>query len=312
MFLINDKVKQHIDEHQLELHWPKLLYVCAFMVGGFIVAPLYVVFHGFHAGPFILLFILYWVSGLPITMGYHRLFAHRTFKTNKVIEALLLLASTMGLQDTALQWASDHRTHHNLTDTDGDPYNSSLGFWWAHMLWIFYPYKRERNSRLTWMTDTALLSQEFPNCLDLVNNPLIRLQHTTAIPCGFFLTFGIPALCGLYFGEFWSYILVAGFLRGAIVHQFTFSINSLAHIMGTQPYTDRDTSRDSLILALITAGEGYHNYHHAYPTDYRNGAKLYHFDPTKWLIAGLSYLGLTWDLKRPEVGEPTVEAPVTP
>ena len=123
-------------------------------------------------------------------------------------------------------------------------------------------------------------------------------QHNHYLALILITNFGLPALVGWATGDFWGVMLMAGLLRLVVSHHVTFFINSLAHIFGKQPYTDENTARDNFWLALVTWGEGYHNFHHIFQYDYRNGVKWWQFDPTKWLILGLSKVGLTSNLKR--------------
>jgi len=199
-----------------------------------------------------------------------------------------------------LKWSSDHRTHHQYTDTDKDPYNAHLGLLWSHLLWIFYSKKNESHYRWDFLTlNQKKLAQKFPNCQDLVKNPLVRLQHAISLPLGVILSLSIPALIGWAVGgDVWAYVLVAGFLRITLLHHSTFTINSLAHYWGKKNYPSLDTAKDSFLVALISLGEGYHNYHHTFPSDYRNGVLAHQFDPTKWVIYLCSKVGFTWDLKR--------------
>jgi stearoyl-CoA desaturase (delta-9 desaturase) len=166
-------------------------------------------------------------------------------------------------------------------DDKQDPYNISKGFWWAHMGWIFY-------------------KDELPiaNVGDLASDPLIRLQHRFYIPLATFAGFVLPAAIGTLLGDFWGGLLLAGFLRLVLLWHATACVNSVAHSMGAQPYSDGDSSRDSALTALITMGEGYHNYHHTFPFDYRNGVRAWQFDPTKWMIRVLACVGVAKDLVR--------------
>jgi stearoyl-CoA desaturase (delta-9 desaturase) len=311
LFVSND-VRTHIQNHKLSFDLLNATFVLGFMLVAAIGVPTYLFLKGASWGPWILAFVLYWVAGLGVTMGYHRYFSHRSFDSHPVIEFLLLIAGTMSLQNSALKWSSDHRKHHSFTDTDKDPYNAKLGFWWSHILWIFYSDKEESQARFSGESSIQALQRLFPNCRDLIQKPMIRLQHKLSIPMGLILSFGIPALVGYWAGDLGGYVLIAGFLRVALLHNSTFFINSLAHIWGEQPHSTKDTSRNSFWLALLALGEGYHNYHHTYPTDYRNGVKAYHFDPTKWIIRGLSLVGLTSNLRVARATPVAVATPVEP
>jgi stearoyl-CoA desaturase (delta-9 desaturase) len=310
---LSPSVRDHLRKNHLSFDWVNFIFVMSFLVVGLVGVPLYYLWgNAFHSGPWILAALGYWIPGLGITMGYHRLFSHRTYEASPWVESFLLAAGAIALQNSALKWSADHRKHHSFTDTERDPYNAKLGFLWSHILWIFYSDPPENVVRFSGNAEEKLL-QEFPQCRDLVRNPRVRFQNKIAAPLGIILGFGIPAALGFASGHFWEWILVAGFLRATVLHNSTFFINSFAHILGSQPHSHKDTSRDSLAMALLALGEGYHNYHHTYPNDYRNGTRGYHFDPTKWIIYGLSKVGATWDLKRSKPGRVFAEVvPLNP
>lgn len=297
MKLLSSATSNHIRKYQLKFNWVNFIFIMLFHVVALVGLPLYYLNTPFSFGPFIAAFVLYWVSGFGITMGYHRLWSHKTFKTNALVEYSLLLFGAMALQNSAIKWCSDHRVHHRFTDTDSDPYNSKLGFWWSHILWIFFdkPKSFKKDPSLSYSEN---LKKEFPNVVDLIRHPGIRLQHKLGQVGGFLASLGIPVILGLIFNDVWGYFLIAGCLRIVLLYQSTFFINSLAHQIGDQPHSSKDTSRDSFLCALFALGEGYHNFHHTYPNDFRNGFKIYHFDPTKWVIQSLSWIGFTWDLRK--------------
>lgn len=226
--------------------------------------------------------IFYYVTGMSITGGYHRLFAHRTYKAHNLVKLTYLLFGAATFQNSALKWAADHRVHHNHVDGDKDPYNIKKGFWYAHIGWIFYQEKTE--------------NPKYPK--DLTNDKLVMWQHKYYWVICIVMGFGLPTLIGHFLGSALGGFALAGLTRIVFVHHCTFFINSLCHIVGSRPYTDTNTARDSLIMAFFSYGEGYHNYHHYFPTDYRNGIRWFHFDPTKWMIKTLSYIGFTNGLKK--------------
>jgi stearoyl-CoA desaturase (delta-9 desaturase) len=222
------------------------------------------------------------LAGLSITGGYHRLFAHRAYAAHPLIRAFYLFFGAASVQNSALKWCADHRLHHAKTDTDRDPYNIRRGFLWAHVGWVLS--KEPAAGR--------------PRVADLDADPLMRIQDRFFIPLAVLSSAVLPFCLGLIWGDPWGALLVAGFLRLVVQWHATFFVNSLAHCVGSQPYGTRTTARDSFLVALATLGEGYHNFHHTFPTDYRNGVRWYHFDPTKWIVWTLSRVGLTARLKR--------------
>lgn len=226
-------------------------------------------------------------TGLSITLGYHRLFSHLSFKAKWPVRLFTLLFGAASFENSARDWASDHRRHHKHCDHEDDPYDITKGFWHAHMGWLMFKLKPE---------------PPIDNVKDLERDPLVMWQakyvHLLAVLMGLVL----PALiAGLYY-QTWigalGGLLIAGVLRIVCVQHATFCINSLCHYIGAQPYDTKCSARDSWIMALFTFGEGYHNYHHSFQWDYRNGVKPWHFDPTKWAIKGLEKLGLVSELRR--------------
>jgi stearoyl-CoA desaturase (delta-9 desaturase) len=230
-----------------------------------------------------LFFVLYALIGVSVTAGYHRLFAHRSYECHPAVQAFYLFFGAMALQNSILAWASDHRLHHRHVDHDWDPYNIQRGGWWAHILWIFY--KNDPGRR-------------YDDVPDLSKNPLVRLQHRFSSAIGIVAGLGIPTAIGWAFGDPLGGLLWGGFLRVVVIHHTTFFVNSIAHLYGSRPYTEGVSARDNAWVALVTNGEGYHNFHHRFPTDFRNGIRWYQWDPSKWWIRALEAAGLSWRLRR--------------
>ncbi|MEE8424731.1 MAG: fatty acid desaturase, partial [Elusimicrobiota bacterium] len=153
-----------------------------------------------------------------------------------------------------------------------------------HIGWIFFKHDDR--------------DHDFTKVPDFLANKLVMWQHRWYVPLGAFSGFALPALIGWTYGDAFGGFLWGGLIRIVLVHHFTFSINSFAHWLGSQPYSEANTARDSWITALISYGEGYHNFHHAFAADYRNGIRWYQYDPTKWLISGLQWLGLVGRVTR--------------
>jgi len=225
------------------------------------------------------------LCGLAITGGYHRLFAHPTYKTVWPVRLFYLLFGAASVQNSALKWSSDHREHHAETDHEEDPYNAQRGFWWSHIGWVLY----ERDTQD---------EPELERVQDLARDPLVMFQHNQYVWLAVLFSAVIPAALGLLWGDPLGALLCAGFLRLVVQWHATFSINSFAHLIGTQPYSHATSARDSWVTALLTFGEGYHNYHHRFQGDYRNGVRWFHFDPTKWFVWGLAKVGMAKDLRR--------------
>jgi stearoyl-CoA desaturase (delta-9 desaturase) len=293
----NEKVRQHLKDRNLKFDMTVFLYLVFFKVVPIIGLPIYYYHNSFTWGPWIVFVFFTYLTGMSITMGYHRLFSHKTFKANAFVESALLLFGAMSLQNSCLKWSSDHRTHHSYCDTEKDPYNVKLGFLWSHIMWIFYTPQDNRYVKNNDVSQETL-REEFPNCQDLIQNPRVLKQHQYGHKLGLLSNVFVVGLLGYLLNDIWGYALIAGFLRIVAVQQSTFSINSLAHMFGETPFSEAHTAKNSLFCALVSFGEGYHNFHHTYPNDYRCGPAFSNYDPTKWAISGFAKVGMTWDLKR--------------
>ena len=223
-------------------------------------------------------------TGISITAGYHRLLAHRAYKAHPIVKNFLLLGATLAVQGSAFDWVSGHRVHHrHVDDVMDDPYSAKRGFWYSHIGWMLRNYPSG--------------NFDYKNIPDLTKDKVLQIQHKYYGLWVLATNVGLVAAVGWLLGDVWGTLVLAGLLRLVLTHHFTFFINSLCHMFGSRPYTDTNTARDNFFLAIFTWGEGYHNYHHFFQYDYRNGVKWWQYDPTKWLIAGLSKLGLTSDLR---------------
>jgi stearoyl-CoA desaturase (delta-9 desaturase) len=225
--------------------------------------------------------VVLFLSHIGITAGYHRLYAHRAYSLSPVVEAALLFLGTMALQGSVVRWSFDHRAHHRYVDRDGDPYNVRRGFWHAHVLWIF---RRQRR-----IDDTVK---------DLLAKPMVRFQHEHFVPLAIASNLAVFLVAGWILKNLLGAAVFVVGVRLVLSYHITWCINSLAHYWGSRSYSKEQTARDNYLVALITAGEGYHNYHHTFPADYRNGIRWFHVDPGKWIIWLLSKAGLAWGLKR--------------
>lgn len=247
--------------------------------------PIYFAHYGFDPVIIGMFFVFFLFTGMSITLGYHRLFAHKAFKAKKPVKLFTLLFGAAAFEDSALDWASDHRIHHKYVDRDDDPYDISKGFFWAHMGWIFF----------------KLYPRELSNVNDLRKDPLVMWQHRYHRIIGVTVGIILPTVIGaIYNGAEGALggFLVGGITRLVAVQHCTFLINSLCHTMGSRPYDSKTSARDHWFMAIFTFGEGYHNYHHSFQHDYRNGVKPWQWDPTKWAIWTLDRLGLVSDLRR--------------
>jgi len=239
--------------------------------------------HGFHFWMLALLLSMYAAVGFSICAGYHRFFSHKTYEASPIVQSFFAFFGAMAAENSILWWSSAHRVHHKHVDKDWDPYNIQRGFWWAHIFWIFV--KNEDFDRT------------FANAPDLLKNPIVMWQHRWHKVILIVAGFGIPTLIGAAFGDPIAGLLWGGFLRIVVIHHTTFFVNSLAHMVGKPLFNAEVSARDNWMVALLTLGEGYHSFHHRFPTDFRNGIRWYQWDPSKWLITVFRSLGLASDLR---------------
>ncbi len=273
------------DKNAAPINWPATAMFGISTLGLLTVFPWYAWTHHISLGAWIAGPAFLYACGMSITGGYHRLWAHRTYEAHWSLRVLYMLFGAMAFQNSILIWASLHRVHHrHVDDVDHDPYSIKRGFWFAHMGWMLRDYP------------SAQL--DYSNAGDLKNDRIVMFQHRWYLAIALAMNIGLPLLVGLAFGDPWGFLMVAGLLRLVVNHHLTFFINSLAHYWGRRPYTTDNTARDNDLIAVLTYGEGYHNYHHLFQWDYRNGVRWWQFDPTKWMILSLSWLGLTRRLKR--------------
>ncbi len=266
------------------LKWINILFLTLNPLAAAVFTPLYLMSHGLSWGLLAFLIITYTISNMVITVGYHRYFSHRTYSVHPVIEQLFVFFGSGSFQGSILAWCTDHRRHHREVDSHDDPYSRSKGFWYSHILWMF-------------RHDPHPEAELFPK--DLTKNPLIVWQHNYYLVIAIFVGYILPGIIGYFCGfGFWGGVIIGGALRITLSQHSTFLINSAAHTFGTRPYTDKNSARDSVIMAFLTFGEGYHNYHHYFQLDYRNGIRWYQWDPTKWMITTLAFFGLATKLKK--------------
>ncbi len=268
--------------------WTNIILFSLTFLAAAVLVPWYGIAHGYSAAAWVLLGVFLTANELSITAGYHRLWAHRAYEAHWSLRLVFMVFGTMALQNSAWAWCSGHRRHHlNVDDEDLDPYSARRGFWFSHIGWMVREYPSGR--------------EDFANIPDLRRDRILAFQHRHYLALVLLTNFGLPLLAGWLVGDVWGVFLLAGVLRLVLSHHFTFFINSLAHMWGSRPYTEENTARDNPVLAVLTFGEGYHNFHHIFAHDYRNGVRWWQWDPTKWLIAGLQYVGLTRKLKRTPV-----------
>ena len=262
--------------------WLNTLFLLGTLALALVLVPWKLATDGLRWSEVAVFLAMYAAIGLSITVGYHRLFSHRAFQASWPARLAALLIGAAAFQNSALAWCSDHRQHHRFVDdTERDPYPVRKGFWYAHWIWVMEASERPLEA-----------------VADLEHDPLVRWQHRYHFLIGGAVAL-LPVLAvGLATGNVAGHLIIGLLLRIVATHHSTFLINSAAHWFGSQPYTDANSARDNVVLAPFTFGEGYHNYHHMWQWDYRNGPRWYQWDPAKWIIAAGSWVGLTRGLRR--------------
>jgi stearoyl-CoA desaturase (delta-9 desaturase) len=244
-----------------------------------------------------LLVAMYLLTGMGITVGYHRLFTHRSFETYRSVQFVLAALGSMAAQGPLLRWVAMHRCHHQHSDQPGDPHSPHLqgqgigglfrGLWHAHLGWVFQP-------------DPAGLDHYVK---DLRKDTPVRVA-SALFPVWVVLGLLVPAvLGGLFTMSWWGALL--GFLWGGLariclVHHVTWSVNSACHFWGRRPFPVPDESRNNFLFGLLALGEGWHNNHHAFPTSAPHGLRWWQIDLGFWFICMLALLHLAWGLRRPQ------------
>ena len=266
------------------INWIPAIVLVATPIAAALIAPWYLATHEVSTPVWLAFGGVFAWTGISITAGYHRLMSHRAYKAHPAVRNFFLVGATLAVQGSAFDWCSGHRTHHRYVDDPmDDPYSAKRGFWFSHIGWMLRNYPSGQF--------------DYKNIPDLTKDKVLQIQHKYYGIWVLVANVGLIGALGWLIGDVWGTLLLAGLVRLVINHHLTFFINSLCHMFGTRPYTDTNTARDNFILAIPTWGEGYHNYHHFFQYDYRNGVKWWQYDPTKWVIAALEKVGLASDLR---------------
>jgi stearoyl-CoA desaturase (Delta-9 desaturase) len=239
--------------------------------------------------------IVYVVTGLGVTIGFHRLFTHRSFATSRVLRGVFAALGSAAIEGPVISWVADHRKHHACSDREGDPHSPHVdhggglggalkGLFHAHVGWLFIHTQRGSKERFA---------------PDLLRDPVICFIDRTFFvwaTLGLAIPFGLGVAIGGSIGAGLTGLLWGGAVRVFVVHHVTYSINSLCHMFGRQPFATKDESRNLAWLALPTFGEAWHNNHHAFPTSAIHGLRRWQPDPSAMVILALEKLGLVWDV----------------
>lgn len=262
---------------------PTTVFIATFLIAA-VGVPWYAVAVGFEWSAIVAFVLFIGITGISITAGYHRLWAHRAYQAHWSLRLLFAFFGAATVQNSILSWVTGHRRHHlHVDDNDRDPYSAGRGLWFSHMGWMVRQYPSGAEDR--------------SNVRDLERDPIVVWQDKHYVAIAWTANLAPTLLVGWLTGDWLANLLLMGFARLVITHHTTFFINSLAHFWGRRPFSREHSARDNPVLALFTHGEGYHNFHHEFQSDYRNGIRWFDWDPTKWLIAAASFVGLTWNLK---------------
>ena len=243
-----------------------------------------------------ILIVMYVLTALGITVGFHRLFTHRSFETNRVVQFVLAALGSMAIQGSLMKWVAQHRLHHQHSDTPSDPHSPHnhgggvwgviRGFWHAHIGWAFKP-------------DAVGLDHY---AKDIGKNPVLRVS-SAMFPVWVVLGLLIPTVLGGVLTLSWSGALLGliwgGLVRVFLVHHVTWSVNSICHLWGHRKHAAGDHSRNNVLFGILAMGEGWHNNHHAYPTSARHGLAWWQIDVSWYVIRAMAMVGLAWKVKLP-------------
>jgi len=244
-----------------------------------------------------LLLGFYVFTGLGITVGFHRLLTHQSFRVPQWVRVLFAVAGSMAIQGSVIDWVATHRRHHAYSDRPGDPHSPHVdfedgvkgllkGLWFAHTGWLFSP---EKTVHQAWAPDL------------LKDKAMVRVNRL--FPWLLLATFLLPAVLGglltMSFAGALTGFLWGGLVRIFLLHHVTWSINSICHVFGTRPWAAHDESRNNPVMALLGFGEGWHNGHHAFPASARHGLRWWEFDISWIVIRSMQVLRLAKDIKLP-------------
>lgn len=259
---------------KLPLDWTVIIYMATIHL----VALLSLLPSNFSWEAIWLTFFLYWVTGaLGITLGFHRMVSHCSFKTTKWLEYFLVFCGTLACQGGPIRWVGLHRIHHKYSDTKNDPHDSNLGFWWSHMGWMLH--------KITADNEVPRYTQ------DISGDPFYQFCQK------YMILIQIALGLFLYFLGGWSFVVWGIFVRLVMVFHFTWFVNSATHKFGYKSYESNDHSKNCWWVAVLTFGEGWHNNHHAYQHSARHGLAWWEIDITWMTIRVLQSLGLATNVK---------------
>src|SRR5437868_6678773 len=256
-----------------------------------------------HWSDLVVFGVLYVAFGLGVTVGFHRLFTHRSFKTTPTVRFIFAVLGSAAIEGPIISWVADHRKHHAFSDREGDPHSPHVdhghglkgalrGLWHAHVGWLFIHTQRGNKERYA---------------PDLLRDPVVKWVNDTFFlwaVAGFLLAFALGFAIGGTWQAGMTGMLWGGLVRMLVLHHATYSINSLCHFFGRRPFETDDESRNLAWLAPLTFGEAWHNGHHAFPTSARHGLERHQLDISAGVITLLEKTGLAWDVVRVDPAKP--------
>ncbi len=238
-----------------------------------------------HVPDLVLLAVMYAFVAFGVTVGYHRMLTHRSFRPHPAVKFILLVLGSMALEGPALQWAATHIKHHAQSDREGDPHSPVEGFWHAHMGWMFKDREADPNVYAR----------------NLVADPIVVFVSRTFlvwVALAMLIPFAAGGLVTHTWAGAWTGLLWGGLVRQFLTHHVTWSVNSVCHTFGRRMFETNDASRNEWIVGLLAFGEGWHNNHHAFPRSAFHGLRWWQFDFSGYLIWTLEKLGLAHDVYR--------------
>lgn len=271
---------KEIDNHS---DWVTRIFLLGTPVLAVALTGYYIATQPFSPAIWIFGLVYYYMTGMSITGGYHRLFSHCAYEASKPMKVFYALFGAAAFQHSILKWSLDHRLHHRHVDTDADPYSINKGFFFAHIGWML--------NYQTYPDNASAFVR------DLERDKIVYYQHKYYILIASVMCFIFPMFVGWMLGSALGGLAVGGLLRLVLVHHATFLINSWCHMFGQKNFSSEHSAKDSAVMAFFTFGEGYHNFHHTFANDYRNGIRWYHWDPTKWAIRLSAAVGLAKNLR---------------
>jgi len=278
--------KSVTQEYKRQIVWRNVVIMAYFHLAA--LYGLYLVFTEGQWKTTVAAFIMYWIAGLGITAGAHRLWAHKSYKAKFPLRMILMIFNCMAFENDIYEWSRDHRVHHKYSETDADPHNALRGFFFSHVGWLLVKKHPE-----------VFRQGKKVDCSDLLQDPVVRFQRRYYLPLVAIFCFLIPTLVPMVlFGEtWWNAFFIAGILRLVVLLNMTWLVNSAAHMWGNRPYDKHINPSENLLVTVGAIGEGFHNYHHTFPWDYRASEFGVKINISTIFINLMAKIGWAYDLK---------------